>query len=103
MYLFDEISTFAPLKSPKFLGLNVLSIDINSIISVEKIFKSIFLFEGLFDGSGSPFNVVILYRSPRPLTKIDPVPCCLEIPVVLVKAVATLLTPFLLNSSTPIF
>ena len=73
------------------------------MISVEKIFKSIFLFEGLFEGSGNPFNVVTLYRSPRPLTKIAPEPCCLEIPVVLVKAVATLLTPFLLNSSTPIF
>ena len=63
MYFYDEMSTFAPLKSPKFFGLNVLSIEINSMISVEKIFKSIFLFEGLFEGSGSPFNVVILYRS----------------------------------------
>jgi len=25
VYFFDEMSTFAPLKSPKFFGLNVLS------------------------------------------------------------------------------
>ena len=62
-------------------------------MSVEKISRFKFFFSGSFDGIGNPFIVVELYRSPKPLTKIEPEPSCFVIPVVLVTAVATSLIP----------
>jgi hypothetical protein len=69
-------------------------------MSVEKISRFKFFFSGSFEELAI-FIVVELYRSPKPLTKIFPEPSCFVIPLVLVTAVATSLTPFLANSCEP--
>src|SRR5690606_39578340 len=79
----DKISTLPPPKSPVFLELNVLSIEIYSTISVEKSSRSMFFFSGSLDGTGKPFKVVELYRSPKPRTYTLLLPSCLETPEVL--------------------
>jgi hypothetical protein len=68
-------------------------------MSVEKFQGLSFSFQDRLKG-GKPFIVVELYRSPKP-TKIFPEPSCFVIPLVLVTAVATSLTPFLANSCEP--
>ena len=98
----EIISTFPPPKSPVFLALKVLSIEIYSTISVEKSSRLMFFFSGSFEGTGSPFKVVELYRSPKPRTYTLLLPSCREIPEVFATADATSLTPLRLISCAPI-
>ena len=76
----------------------ILLISIFCTIPVENKSRVIFFLDGLFDGIGKPFNVVELYLSPKPLTKILLDPSCLEIPVAFVTAVAKSEIPLFSNS-----
>src|SRR5690606_31568070 len=99
----DTISISAPATSPMSCGLNVLFTETLWITSVPKKSSEIFLFKGSSEGSARPFNVVLLYLSPRPRTKtLAPLADCVT-PVIFVNAPLASLTPFRDSSCEPIF